>query len=652
MNTDPRGIRHFFAVSAVVAAAVFTGAATPASAATLSAKVTSAPKIDAPKTGERRYIVRFKDATSDSLAENEIRGRNGTLARRLSRVFNGAIVNMTPTRLAELKLSRDVLWAEEDQTVTRQTTVSPTGSWGIDRLDQRALPLDATYSFGSDGSGVDVYVVDTGISLSHTQFTGRLRAGFDALGGDSNDCHGHGTHVAGTAGGATLGVAPGATLVPVRVLDCNGAGTVSGVIMGIDWAIDDHTTRPAVMNLSLGGTLSVSLNSAITRARGDGIVVVGAAGNASADACTTSPGSATADALIVGASTVTDSRASFSNHGSCLDLFAPGDNIVSAGIASPTSTAASSGTSMASPHVTGLAARLLSASPSLSVGDAMSRIVEAATPGAVSNAGPQSPTLLAHADRGAIDTPTTTPGASTPGTSGPGTSAPTTPGVPASDTSGSAPPAPGVPPATPGESGAPAVPIRTGIPVAIPGARSVWLEWTEAPSVDLPVTAHIVRVYSKNTLIRTLRVGVTAAHLVTGLSSKTSYHFTVANENGAGVSEFSPRSNTVTPLRAAKISSRRLPTTRRQSPPTRPVNVKATRTGSTIQVTWKAAGPAGTLRYEILFSRRGIAVARVVTDAPVGVRIFGLPNNPLRVQVRAINEYGAGVLSRPTVSPS
>ncbi|MGA0862920.1 MAG: S8 family serine peptidase [Ilumatobacteraceae bacterium] len=643
MNTEPRGIRHFFAAAAVVAAAAFAGAPTPAAASTVAAKFISSPKLDAPKSGESRYIVRFADSTSDVAAETEVKGRNGTLARRLSRVFNGAIVNMTPAKLAELKLSRAVLWAEEDQTVSRQDTVSPTGSWGLDRLDQRALPLDSTYSFASDGSGVDIYVVDTGISLSHSQFTGRLRAGFDALGGDTNDCPGHGPHVAVTAGGATLGVAPGATLVPVRVLDCDGAGTVSGVIVGIDWAIDDHTTRPAVMNLSLGGTLSVSLNSAITRARGDGIVVVGAAGNASVDACATSPGSATADALIVGASTASDARASFSNYGSCIDVFAPGDNIISAGIATANSTAASSGTSMASPHVAGLVARLLSASPSLSVGDAMSRIVDASTAGAVSNAGPQSPTLLAYADPAMIDAPTPTV---------PGTTTPASPGDSAGSGSDPATSTPGDGSTSPGETAPPTVPARTGLPVAVPGARSVWLEWSEAPSATLPVTAHIVRVYSKKKLVKTVRVSATAAHLITGLSPKASYYFTVANENGAGVSEFSPRSKTVTPLRAVKISSKKLPTTRRQSPPTRPVNVKAKRTGSTVQVTWKAAGPAGALRYEVLFSRRGMDVARVITNAPVGVRVYGLPRTKLRVQVRAINEYGAGVLSRPTVSPN
>lgn len=630
MDTGRPRIRTLSAAVAIVVSAT-AGVGTPVpSVGAVSPKVTDTLSLAPPKSGERTYIIRFKDSVSETAAQKKIADRNGTLSRRLSKVFNGAVANMTPAQLAALKANPDVLWAEENKTLTRQNVVSPTGSWGLDRLDQRALPLDSRYSFGSNGAGVDVYVVDTGVALSHNEFAGRLRAGVDVLGGDTNDCHGHGTHVAGTIAGATLGVAPGATVVPVRALDCNGAGTVAGVVVGIDWAINDHTTGPAVMNLSLGGTQSVTLDSAITRARGDGIVVVGAAGNASTDACATSPGSATADALIVGASTASDARASFSNFGACVDLFAPGDNIISAGIASNSSTSASSGTSMAAPHVAGLVARLLSASPATSTGDAMAQIVSAATVGAVTNAGPQSPTLLAHADPAAIDTPATT--------------VPSTPTTTA--------PAGGDTATTPDSSTTPAIPARTGLPVALPGASSAWLEWTEAPQSALPVTAHIVRVYSKSKLVKTVRVGAAAAHLITGLSSRSRYYFTVANENGAGVGEFSPRSNTVTPLRAATISARRLPTTRRQSPPTRPVNVRAVRSGSTVTVTWKAAGPAGALRYEILLSRRGVAVARVITTAPVGVRLFGLPRTTLRVQVRAINEFGAGVLSRPTVSPT
>jgi len=255
--------------------------------------------------------------------------------------------------------------------------------WGLDRIDQRGAALDGLFSYDASGAGVTAYVVDTGIRTTHAEFGGRARAGFDAFGGDASDCHGHGTHVAGTIGGATYGVAKDVELVAVRVLDCNGAGTVSGVIAGLDWILAGGAA--GVVNMSLGGGASQAFDDAVASLTSAGFPVVVAAGNSGADACGVSPARAPS-AVTVGASDGADDRASFSNYGACVDLFAPGVNVLSAHHASDGATATFNGTSMASPHAAGAAALLMEVTPGTSAGEIANELWAYATKNVVTNA--------------------------------------------------------------------------------------------------------------------------------------------------------------------------------------------------------------------------------------------------------------------------
>jgi subtilisin family serine protease len=267
-------------------------------------------------------------------------------------VLNGFAAELTPAQLAAMVKRPDVAAVEPDQVVTIDTTQSNPPSWGIDRIDQRNLPLSRSYTFTSTGAGANAYIIDTGIQTSHPDFGGRANVVFDALGGNGQDCHGHGTHVAGTVGGATFGVAKGVSLHAVRVLDCNGSGTNAGVIAGMDFVANNHGPR-AVANMSLGGGRSTAVNNAVTRMTNAGVFLAVAAGNENQNACNTSPASAPS-AYTTAASDINDRRASFSNFGSCVDGYAPGVSITSAWLNGGTNTI--SGTSMATPHVAGVGA--------------------------------------------------------------------------------------------------------------------------------------------------------------------------------------------------------------------------------------------------------------------------------------------------------
>lgn len=277
-------------------------------------------------------------------------------------------------------------------------TVQAPASWGLDRIDQRTRPLDGTYTPPHNGAGVRVYILDTGIRMSHVEFGGRAVSGWDFIDNDADasDCHGHGTHVAGTVGGTTVGVANGVTLVSVRVLSCTGSGTYAQVIAGIDW-VTANAIQPAVANMSLGGGFSQAANDAVTGSIAAGVVYAISAGNSSGDACRYSPAS-TPNALTIGATDQADSRASFSNFGSCVDLFAPGVAIVSAEALCTTEScySAKNGTSMAAPHVAGVAAIYRALNPAATAEQTNYAVTAFATRDVVVNPGSGSPNRLLY----------------------------------------------------------------------------------------------------------------------------------------------------------------------------------------------------------------------------------------------------------------
>jgi len=308
--------------------------------------------------GTSNYIIVFKPAAN---IDREIRGIgaiNAGVGPKFQNVFKGVMARLTEQQRAALSRNPNISFIEKDATVSLVEPTNVTNQlsapWGLDRIDQ-VTGRDSTYTYTATGSGVTAYVIDTGILESHSQFGGRVLSGFSSISGGTSDCNGHGTHVAGTIGATTFGVAKSVSLVPVRVLDCNGSGTVSGVIAGIDWVSSQATGGLRVANMSLGGVASSAIDTAVNSLISKGVTVVVAAGNNSADACNYSPARVPA-AITVAASTSSDGFASYSNRGSCVDIVAPGTSIQSAWHTSNTATNTISGTSMASPHVAGAVA--------------------------------------------------------------------------------------------------------------------------------------------------------------------------------------------------------------------------------------------------------------------------------------------------------
>ena len=356
-----------------------------------------------------QYIVVFEDRLPedvDALSDELVYKHRGRKDHVYKHTVKGFSAKLSEKEAEALAADPRVAYVEEDGEVTIQATQSG-ATWGLDRVDQRDLPLNQTYNYNYDGTGVTAYILDTGIKVGHAQFGSRRVSGYDAVtsGGSADDCNGHGTHVAGTVGGSTYGVAKNVTLVPVRVLDCAGSGSDSGVIAGIDWVTSHHAAGArAVANMSLGGGASTSLDDAVRRSIADGVTYAIASGNSNVDACSSSP-ARVAEAITVNSTTSSDARSSFSNYGSCTDIFAPGSSITSAWHTSTTATNTISGTSMATPHVAGVIALYLQQNGYQSPATVASALYGAATLNKVTSAGSGSPNRLLHSFFGGTTTP-------------------------------------------------------------------------------------------------------------------------------------------------------------------------------------------------------------------------------------------------------
>jgi subtilisin family serine protease len=370
--------------------------ALPAQAAPAEGTVLAAGSPTAIKDS---YIVTLKKSVAFKAASTEGRGLikeyGGSVNKTFGAALNGYTATLSAAEARRLAADPAVATVEQNQKVHVTDVTQSSAPWGLDRSDQTSLPLSGTYTYpDSAGSGVTAYVIDTGVRITHSQISGRASYGYDAVDGDTtaSDGNGHGTHVATTIAGTTYGIAKKAKIVAVRVLDNAGSGTTAGVIAGVNWVTQNHS-GPSVANMSLGGGASTTLDNAVASSIASGVTYAVAAGNSNTTASSSSP-ARVASAITVGATTSTDARASYSNYGSALDIFAPGSSITAGWYTSDTATNTISGTSMATPHVAGAAAVYLASHTSATPAQVATALVNGSTTGKVTSPGTSSPNRL------------------------------------------------------------------------------------------------------------------------------------------------------------------------------------------------------------------------------------------------------------------
>ncbi|MDT9688392.1 S8 family peptidase [Streptomyces sp. P9(2023)] len=401
--------RRLAAASAIAVAALALGTAAtfPATAAE------AAPEgvilnAGAPGTIADSYIVTLKDsAPAETSQGRAVAAKHGAkIKKTYTAALNGYNVELSEAQAKKLAADPAVASVVQNRVFKVTGTQPSPPSWGLDRVDQRALPLNQSYTYpDSAGQGVTAYIIDTGVRISHSDFGGRAFNGYDAVDNDNvaQDGNGHGTHVAATVAGSSYGVAKKAKIVGVRVLNNQGSGTTAQVVAGIDW-VTQNAVKPAVANMSLGGGIDSALDTAVRNSIASGVTYAVAAGNDNSNASNYSP-ARVSEAITVGSTTNTDARSSFSNYGTVLDLFAPGSSITSAWNTSDSATNTISGTSMATPHVAGAAAVYLADNPSATPAQVSTALTGAATPNVVGSPGTGSPNRLLFVGGGGTTPP-------------------------------------------------------------------------------------------------------------------------------------------------------------------------------------------------------------------------------------------------------